>query len=121
MTKRYETVFIITPVLSNEQVIETVNKFKNFLTEKGAKIVHEENWGLKKLAYQIHKKSTGFYYLIEWDYDGAENLTQMLELNFKHDERILRYLTVILDKHGIKYNENKRKAKPEKEIELETK
>ena len=117
MSKRYETVFIVTPVLSDEQAKETVKKFKDLLIEKGANIVHEEDWGLRKLAYQIQKKSTGFYYLIEWEYSGADNLVALFELTFKRDERILRFLTVHLDKYGIEYNERKRKPKAEKAVE----
>jgi len=119
MSKRYETVFIVTPVLSDEQAKETVKKFKDLLVDKGAKIVHEEDWGLRKLAYQIQKKSTGFYYLIEWDYEGTDNLVALLELTFKRDERILRYLTVFLDKYGVEYNERKRRPKEEKAPEPE--
>jgi small subunit ribosomal protein S6 len=113
MSKRYETVFIVTPVLSEEQTKETVKKFKDLLIDKGAKIVHEEDWGLRKLTYQIQKKSTGFYYLLEWNYEGSDNLVALLELTFKRDERILRFLTVHLDKYGIEYNERKRKVKAE--------
>ena len=69
---RYETVFIITPVLSDEQTKEVVKKFKGLLKDKGAKITHEENWGMRKLAYPIQKKSTGFYYLVE--FDGTSHL-----------------------------------------------
>ena len=65
MTKRYETVFILTPVLSVDQVKETVVNFKKFLKDSGAKLMHEEDWGLRKLAYPIQKKSTGFYHLFE--------------------------------------------------------
>lgn len=111
MTRRYETVFILTPVLSEEQAKETVKSYKKLLEEKGAKVIWEEEWGLKKLAYQIKKKSTGFYFLFEWEYDGTENLVALLELNFKRDERVLRYLTVKLDKHGIEYNEKRRQMK----------
>lgn len=117
MSKRYETVFIITPVLSDEQAKETVNKFRDLLLNKGAVVVHEENWGLRKLAYQIQKKSTGFYYLLEWDYAGSENLVANLELTFKRDERIIRYLTVQLEKYAIEYNERKRKPKVEQKVE----
>jgi small subunit ribosomal protein S6 len=120
MSKRYETVFIITPVLSDEQAKETVKKFKDLLESKGANIVHEEDWGLRKLAYQIQKKSTGFYNLLEWEYNGTDNLVSLLELTFKRDERILRYLTVFLDKYGAEYAERKRKAKSEKVPEPET-
>jgi small subunit ribosomal protein S6 len=113
MSKRYETVFILTPVLSGEQAKEAVKIYKDLLTDKGAIIKHEEDWGLRKLAYQIQKKSTGFYYLIEWDYSGQEQVVPLLELTFKRDERVLRYLTVQLDKYAIEYNERKRKAKSE--------
>jgi len=113
MANRYETVFIITPVLSDDQAKETVKKFKDFFKENDAKIMHEEDWGLRKLSYQIQKKSTGFYYLIEWEYFGTENLVSKLELTFKRDERILRYLTVHLDKYAIKYLEGKRNPKQE--------
>ncbi len=113
MSKRYETVFILTPVLSEEQAKEAVKIYRDLLVEKGAIIKHEEDWGLRKLAYQIEKKSSGFYYLIEWEYDGQEQVVPLLELTFKRDERVLRYLTVLLDKYAIEYNERKRKAKNE--------
>ena len=60
----YETVFILTPVLSDVQMKETVEKFKNLLNEQGAEIVNEEDWGLRKLAYGIDKKSTGFTHFL---------------------------------------------------------
>jgi small subunit ribosomal protein S6 len=106
MTKRYETVFIMTPVLSDEQTKEAVKKFQDFLKENGAAIVHEEHWGLKKLAYPIQKKSTGFYHLIEFDAPGE--FIANLEVQYKRDERIIRFLTVALDKHAVAYNEKKR-------------
>jgi len=115
MLKHYETVFIMTPVLSDDQMKETVLKFKNFLTEKGAEIVFEDNWGLRKLAYPIQKKSTGFYYLFEFRHEG--DIIRELEIVFKRDERIMRFLTIALNKHAIAYNEKKRKdkkSKPEK-------
>ena len=84
MLNQYETVFITTPVLSESQMKETVDKFKKILTDNGAEIVHEENWGLRKLAYPIQKKSTGFYYMIEFRADGE--LIQKIETEFKRDE-----------------------------------
>lgn len=107
MLNQYETVFIVTPVLSQDQMAETVEKFKKILTDNGSEIVHESNWGLKKLAYPIQKKSTGLYYLIEFKAPGTA--ISKLELEYKRDERILRFLTVALDKHAIAYNEKKRK------------
>ena len=113
---QYETVFIMTPVLSEDQMKETVKKFKDYLIDKGAEIVLEDNWGMRKLAYPIQKKSTGFYHLMEFKVDGS--IIQDYEVAFKRDERILRFLTVKLDKHAIVYNEKKRKkAKEEKQAE----
>ena len=78
MLNQYETVFIATPVLSEIQMKETVQKFKKVITDNVGEIVHEENWGLKKLAYPIQKKSTGFYYLIEFKAEGT--LIEQLEV-----------------------------------------
>ena len=107
MLKQYETVFILTPVLSQEQMEEAVSKFKKILTDLGAKVVFENNWGLKKLAYPIQKKNTGFYYLVE--FLGEGDIIAKLELEYKRDERVLRFLTVSLDKHAVTYNEKKRR------------
>ncbi|MXV38024.1 30S ribosomal protein S6 [Flavobacteriaceae bacterium Ap0902] len=102
----YETVFILTPVLSDSQVEEAVKKFEDFLKSKDAEIVHQENWGLRKLAYQIQLKRNGFYHLVEFKADGS--IVGELELLFKRDERVLRFLTVKLDKHGIEWAEKRR-------------
>jgi len=107
MLNQYETVIIMTPVLSEEQMMDTVAKFKKILTDNGSELVHENNWGLRKLAYPIQKKNTGFYYLIEFKSDGE--LINKLETEYKRDERIMRFLTVSLDKHARAYNEKKRK------------
>ncbi len=109
MLNNYETVFIITPVLSEAQMKEAVNKFKGYLTEHGAEIVHSENWGLKKLAYPIQKKSTGFYNLIEFTAEGT--LIEKLELEYRRDERIIRYLTFKMDKFAVEYSVKKRSQK----------
>jgi len=116
MLNNYETVFIMTPVLSEDQMKETVKKFQSFLKEKGAEIVYENNWGLKKLAYPIQKKSTGFYYLIEFKAEGT--LVADLETVYKRDERLLRFLTVKLDKHAIAYSEKRRNIAIGKKAEV---
>jgi small subunit ribosomal protein S6 len=119
MLKHYETVFILTPVLSQDQLAEAVDKFKKILTGNGSRIVYENNWGLRKLAYPIQKKNTGFYYLIEFIGDGS--IVSKLETEFKRDERIMRFLTVALDKHAVAYNERKRKqSELKKQQEAET-
>ncbi|MES2762842.1 MAG: 30S ribosomal protein S6 [Bacteroidota bacterium] len=106
MEKRYETVFILTPVLSEDQAKEAAKKFEKILTDLGAKVNHRENWGLKKLAYPIQKKTTGFYHLI--DYTGKGTEIAELELQFKRDERILRFLTIALEKHGATWADKRR-------------
>ena len=108
---QYETVFIMTPVLSAEQMKEAVDKYRDHIKSKKAEMVLDESWGLRKLAYPIQKKSTGFYHLLEYKIDGEE--LQEFELMYKRDECILRFLTVKLDKHAIAYNEKKRKKAAE--------
>lgn len=107
MEKRYETVFILTPVLSDDQAKEAAKKFKKTITDLGGKIVNEEHWGLRKLAYPIQKKTTGFYHLLEFAGSG-EDIVGNLELTFKRDERILRFLTVALDKHAATYADKRK-------------
>lgn len=109
MVNQYEAVFIATPVLSEAQMKETVKKFKDIITGEKGEIVHEEDWGLRKLAYPIQHKSTGFYHLIEFRAEGS--FIQKLETEFRRDERIIRFLTVKLDKYAVIYNEKKRKMK----------
>ena len=104
----YETVFILNPVLSDTQIEETVKKFKDFLVNNGAKMVAKEDWGLKKLAYPIQHKKSGFYHLFEFTSTGE--VVEPFELEFRRDERIMRFLTVKLDKHAIAWAE-KRRAK----------
>ncbi|MEI7595226.1 MAG: 30S ribosomal protein S6 [Bacteroidota bacterium] len=111
MRNQYETVFIMTPVLSEEQMKEAVSKYLKILTDKGAQIVLENNWGLRKLAYPIQKKSTGFYQLLEFTCES--DTIKDYEVALKRDERILRFLTIKLDKHGVAYTEKKRRAKAE--------
>ncbi len=104
---QYETVFILTPVLSDDQVKKAVIKYESYLKDHGAEIVNHENWGMRKLAYPIQKKSTGFYTLFEFKAEGS--IIKELEVQFKRDERVLRFLTVKLDKHAIAYNEKRRR------------
>ena len=108
----YETVFILTPVLSDAQMKEAVDKFKDYLTANGAEIVNEEAWGLRKLAYPIQKKSTGFYCLFE--FKGEPTIVKKLETAYRRDERVLRFLTFRLDKYAVEYAEKRRKVRANK-------
>jgi len=104
--KNYETVFILTPLLNEAQVQETIEKFRQVLKENSADIIHEENWGLRKLAYPIQKKSTGFYILME--FSGPSEIVDQLEIAYRRDEKVVRFLTTVLDKHALSYNERRR-------------
>lgn len=108
----YETVFILNPVLSETQIEETVKKFEDFLKGKGCSMVAKEDWGLKKLAYPIQNKKSGFYHLFEFTAPGEA--ISSLEVEFRRDERFMRYLTVKLDKHAISWAERRRVKLKEK-------
>ena len=102
----YEAVFILNPVLSEVQVKETVSKFENFLTSRGAEMVSKEDWGLKKLAYAIQHKKSGFYHLFE--YKAPAEILIAFETELRREERIMRFLNVSLDKHAISWAERRR-------------
>lgn len=106
--KNYETVFILTPVLSEAQMKDTVEKFKKVLLDSKSNLVNEEVWGLKSLAYPIKGKSTGFYAMFE--FNAPSDVIAILETEFRRDEKVLRFLTTILDKHAVVYNERRRKG-----------
>ena len=110
---QYETVFIMTPVLSDQQMKETVEKFKGVPPAAGAEIINEEEWGLKTMAYPIQKKSTGFYELIE--FKAEPEVVAKLELGFRRDERVIRYLTVKMEKYAAEYAAKRRNKFNKKE------
>ena len=104
--QQYEIVIVLTPLLSVEVAAEAIAKYSKILTDGGAEIVQEDNWGLKKLAYPIQKKTTGYYHLTEFKAPG--DLINKLEVELRRDERVLRFLTISLDKHAVAYNDKKR-------------
>ena len=112
MLKQYETVFIATPVLSDAQMKEAVAKYTSLIKDNGGEIVSEEDWGLKQLAYPIQHKTSGFYYLIE--FKATPEFVATLETQYHRDERILRYLTVSLDKNAVAYAEHRRHVRAAK-------
>jgi small subunit ribosomal protein S6 len=103
---KYETVFILNPVLSEEQIRETVDKFRGIVETKGGKVSHYENWGLRKLAYPIEKKKTGFYHMVEFSAPGET--IDALEVEMRRDERVMRFLTVAMDKYHQAYAEKRK-------------
>ena len=106
MLKQYATVFIATPVLSDAQMKEAVAKYLDLIKENGGEVVYEQDWGLRKLAYPIQKKTTGFYHLIEFKAEPA--FIAKLETQYRRDERIIRFLTFAMDKHAVAYAEKRR-------------
>jgi len=112
---QYETVFILTPVLSDVQMKEAVEQFRGFLADNGCEIVNEETWGLRKLAYPIDKKSTGFYCLFE--FKGEPTVVKKLETAYRRDERVIRFLTFRLDKYAVAYAEKRRSVRAQKAAE----
>ena len=117
MLNQYETVFICTPVLSEPQVKEAVKKFRGIITANGGEMIHEESWGMKKLAYPIQKKSTGFYHLFEFKADPS--LIAKVETDFRRDEKIIRFMTVKLDKYAIEYSNKRKRLQKEKTAKKE--
>lgn len=105
---RYESTIIITPVLSDEDVKNKLKSFRDFLEKNGAKNVSDEHWGLKKLAYTIDKKRSGVYHI--FDFEAPGEVIEKLELQYKRDESILRFLTVKLDKYGVEYADKRKKG-----------
>ena len=101
MLKQYETVFIATPVLSEQQMKEAVAKYTKLIADNGGEVVYEEDWGLRQLAYPIQHKTSGFYYLIQ--FKAEPSFIATLETQYFRDERIIRFLTVALDKHAEAY------------------
>ena len=124
MPNHYETVIIFSPLLSDDDVKREVSKFTKMLTDSGAQIIEERHWGLRQLAFPISGKSNGIYYITE--FAGPGSITQKLEIEFKRDENVIRWLTVSLDKYAIEFNDKQRRGlvgknktvakKPEQEL-----
>lgn len=108
--RHYEVTFIVDPVLSGDEVKSTAENIQKALKDNGATIVAVDEMGLRQLAYEIKKRSSGVYFCIEFSCEAADWLTKF-ELGMKRNERLLRFLTVKLDKYGIKYNDDKRNGR----------
>ncbi|GAB4252042.1 MAG: hypothetical protein Kow0027_16410 [Saprospiraceae bacterium] len=108
--RNFEVTFIVDPVLSGDEVKATAQKYVDQLQENNCEIVHVDEMGLRRLAYEINKRHSGYYYCVEFRAETGEVIDPM-ELNMRRDERILRFLTVRLDKYGVQYNADKRAGK----------
>lgn len=108
--RHYEVTFIVDPVLSSDEVKLTAENIEHEIKGYGAQIVAVDAIGLRQLAYPINRRASGVYYCVEFATEGADWLTKF-ELNLKRNERLMRFLTVKLDKYGVKYNEDKRNGR----------
>jgi small subunit ribosomal protein S6 len=102
----YETTFILNPELSEDERKTTVDKFVQLIQSNDGEIQNTEDWGLRKLAYSVKAKSNGYYTFLE--FTAYSELIAKLEQAYRYDERVLRYLTVTLDKHAVAYNKKRR-------------
>lgn len=108
--RNYELTFIVDPVLSSDEIETTAKSYIEHLKSEKSDIVHVDEIGLRQLAYPINKRTSGVYYSVEFKNETGELLPKV-ELAMRRDERIMRFLTVRLDKYGIQYNADKRDGK----------
>lgn len=107
--RQYEVTIIVDPVLSDEEIKSTLQTYQKMLKSEGCEIVATEEMGLRQLAYPINRRNSGVYYCIEFQLE-TPSFIDKLELSLRRDERVMRFLTVSLDKYGVKYNDDKRKG-----------
>ncbi len=108
--RNYEVTFIVDPTLSSDEVNATVQKYADMITAAGYSIVHTDEMGLRQLAYDIKKRHSGVYFCIEFTGEDGQIIDKM-ELSMRRDDKILRFLTVALDKFGVQFNADKRAGK----------
>ncbi len=117
--RRYETIFIIDPDLSNEERNPVVEKLQEIINQHGGFLVITNEWGSKKLAYEVKKKIRGYY--IRIDYCGTGKLVNEIERFFRIDDRVMKYMTVLLEREVDveKIKEEKAKSELEKDLHAE--
>ncbi len=91
---KYETVYIISPTVDDEQVKALVEKFNNLVSEHG-ELEKVEEWGRKKLAYEVQDQKEGYYVLL--NFSANSDFPAELERNFKITENVLKYLVIRKD------------------------
>ena len=101
---QYETAFLISPNLEEEETSKIISQMLNIVSKKKGKMIKEDRWGKRKLAYPINKFEEAFY--VFFHYEGEPDIPFELERRFKQSEAILRFLTVRKEK-----KENVRKKK----------
>jgi small subunit ribosomal protein S6 len=112
--RQYETVFLISPNLEEEETVKIITQISDIISKKKGKLIQEDRWGKKKLAYPIKKFEEAFY--VFFHYEGDSNIPFELEKRFKQTEAILRFLTV---KKETRENVRKRRKGIPAEEEIE--
>jgi small subunit ribosomal protein S6 len=108
--QNYELMVIFTPVLSDEDYKLAQKKYVDFIVANGGSIVHQNPWGLRSLAYPVQKKTTGLYWVME--YNAPSDINEKLKIQILRDEQILRHMVTKLDKYAVEYNLKKRSGVP---------
>ena len=108
--RHFETTFIVDPVLSDGEIKKTAKKYLDILKKEGVNIKYNNEMGLRQLAYPIKRKNSGVYFNLELEAENG-NFIEKMELAFRRDERILRFLTIRLDKYAVQYYQDKRDGK----------
>jgi len=108
--RQYEVTFIVDPVLSGDEIKSTAKTYEDLLKNEDCSIVATDAHGLKPLTYTINKRNSGIYFTHEFQTPTGAVIPK-LELALRRDERIMRFLTVKLDKYGIKFNDDKRNGR----------
>ena len=106
----YELMVIFTPVLSEEDFKASQKKYTAFVKDNGGQVLHENPWGLKSLAYPINKKTTGLYWVLE--YNAPSSFNEQLKIQLLRDEHVLRHMFTALDKYAVEYNEKRKRGVP---------
>ena len=102
----YELMVIFTPVLSDDEFKSEQKKYAKLVADSGGKVVAENPWGLKSLAYPVQKKTTGLYWVLE--FTAQPEFNEKLKIQMLRDEYVMRHLLTKLDKYAVEYNAKKR-------------
>jgi len=114
MTKQFETTFIIDSYLSDQEIESSITKYTKFIEKNGGAVKNVDRWGKRRLAYEIKKKQYGYYVYVRFEMDGS--IIKELEREYKLDDAIIRYLTVLVPKVVVS-QENFEKMRPAREEE----
>jgi small subunit ribosomal protein S6 len=116
--KTYQTIIVIDSLLKNEEIDAIIEKVVRIINNNGGNVINVNRWEKKRLAYEIKKRQYGYY--VEINFEAPSDLVKTLERDYRLDENILRYLTIVLGKKALAYMEKNKPAEqePQQEDEL---